>query len=450
MGTRFWLVKNGRAAASCRMQKHTASERSARLSARLDSVASTPGAEPSGLAFVAIEDGAVSYERYLGRRYIDPMDPARDLPVSAGTRFRLASISKPFVGVACMSLVEDGLLDLDADVSEYLGWRLRNPAYPDDPISPAMLLSHLSSIRDGGRYTLPPGRRLREFFEPGGDAWEGGVHFAGRAADRNLAPGNFYSYCNLGFGVMGTVIERLSGSRFDLYMRERVLTPLGVGGSFNVRHLSNAGLADLATLYRKGLNEDDWDYSGPWVPQIDDVRGAWPEPHPSDEEIAAYEPGVNATWLSPQGGLRASAREAARLALLFMGGGELDGARILAADSVAAMRRARWSFAPAAMNGDIGSGKSRRASLALFATTDSCDEFGGDRLRESGGIRMEGHFGDAYGLLGGLLFDVEARKGFVYLLGGTAVDPATRPGRFSSYSSWQENIHAAAVDYLYG
>jgi len=432
------------------MPKNDYSARSVELAERLDRVAATPGAELSGLAFVAIEDGAVSYERYLGRRFIDPANPSRDLPVTAGTRFRVASISKPFVGAACMALVEDGLLDLDADVSEYLGWRLRNPAFPDDPITPATLLSHVSSLRDGGGYSLPPGRALREFFEPGTDAWEDGTHFAGSPAERRLAPGRFYSYCNLGFGVMGTVIERISGRRFDLFMRERVLAPLGVGGSFNVRLLSDDGLANLAALYRKGRDEDEWDYSGPWVAQVDDLRGARPASNPSDADIAAYAPGTNATWLSPQGGLRASAREVARLALMFMGRGELDGARILSADSVEAMRRARWIFDGDTMNGDIGSGKSRRAGLALFRTTDTKDGYGGDRLRESGGVVMEGHHADAYGLLGGMLFNVDARKGFVYLIGGTAADPAKRPGRFSSYRSWQEDIQAAAVDYLYG
>ncbi|MBU1081149.1 MAG: beta-lactamase family protein, partial [Spirochaetes bacterium] len=207
---------------------------------RLDRIAAIPGAELSGLSFVAMEEGRPTIERYLGRRRIVEGEPSLDLPVTADTRFRVASISKPFVGVACMLLVEEGLLDLDADVSAYLGWPLRNPAFPELPITPGMLLSHVSSLRDVERYTLPLARSLREFFEPGGEAWEGGAHFAGHAgdaghaghagADPRLAPGRFYEYCNLGFGVMGTVIERLSGRRFDLFMRERVLAPLGVGG----------------------------------------------------------------------------------------------------------------------------------------------------------------------------------------------------------------------------
>jgi len=428
------------------------------LAERLDAIAATPGAELSGLAFVALEDGKPSFERYLGRRRIVADDPSLDLPVTPDTRFRVASISKPFVAVGCMTLVEAGLLNLDADVSDYLGWNLRNPAFPDTPITPAMLLSHVSSLRDGNSYNLPPSRRLREFFEPGTDAWEGGAHFAhanthapdsAGGPDPRLAPGRFYTYCNLGFGVMGTVIERISGQRFDLFMRDRILRPLGVGGSYNVRLLPDEALANLAALYRKADDSDHWNPAGPWIPQVDNLRGARPVANPSEADIAAYIPGNNATWFSPQGGLRASAREVARLAAFLIGRGEIDGTRLLRPESVAMMRRARWTFDPATRNGDPYKGRDRCCGLSLFRTTDSSDEFGSDLLREGGGVLMEGHHGDAYGLLGGMLVDVEARKGFVYLIGGTAADPELRRGRFSSYFSWQEEIQAAAVDYLY-
>ncbi|OHD22051.1 MAG: hypothetical protein A2Y38_13640 [Spirochaetes bacterium GWB1_59_5] len=433
------------------------------LAMRLDAIAATPGAELSGLAFVALEEGNPVFEHYWGRRYIDPADSALDLPVTADTRFRIASISKPFVGIGCMTLVEAGLLDLDADVSSYLGWTLRNPAFPDDPITPAMLLSHVSSLRDGESYSLPLSRSLSEFFQPGNPAWEDGAHFAGlstrpgnteneavgKASDPALAPGRFYSYCNLGFGVMGTIIERLSGQRFDLFMRERVLQPLGVRGSFNVRLLSDEGLANLAAIYRKGDDEGHWYPDGPWRPQVDKLRGIRPSANPTDAQIDAYVPGGNGTCFSPQGGLRASAREVARLAALLIGRGQLDGTRILRPESIEQMRAARWIFDRATMNGELGSGKSRQTGLALFRTDDSHDEFGGNRLRESGGLCMEGHHGDAWGLLGGMLVDIEARKGFVYLIGGTAVDPETRHGRYSSYCLWQEEIHAAAAEYLY-
>ncbi len=424
------------------------------LSERLDRICATSGAEASGLAFVALEDGKPSFEHYVGRRFIHPSNSSQDLRVDAATRFRVASISKTFVGIACMMLVEEGLLDLEEDVSKYLASPLRNPAFPDKAITPAMLLSHTSSLRDGERYTLPLSYPLGEFFEPGKEGWEEGAHFAvprpSEAHADRLAPGNYYCYCNLGFGVMGTVIERLSGQRFDLFMRDRVLKPMGIGGSFNVRLLSEQDLGHLAALYRRGEGENSWDPSGKWMAQVDDLRGIRPEQNPSDKELDSYVPGFNATWFSPQGGLRSSALEIARLAALLIGRGELDGRRMLSQASIDAMRRARWTFDRASMNADLGSGKSRCSGLALFKTNDASDEFGGNRLRQSGGICMEGHHADAYGLLGGMLVDMDKRNGFVYLIGGTGADPKTKPGRFSSYYYWQEEIHAAAVEFLYG
>ena len=87
-------------------------------------------------------------------------------------------MSKPVTCMGAMLLVERGLLDLDRDVSEYLGFRLRNPAYPDAPITSAMLLSHCSSLRDDDNYTIPFGRDLRDMFTPGNPLNADGRHFA--------------------------------------------------------------------------------------------------------------------------------------------------------------------------------------------------------------------------------------------------------------------------------
>ncbi|MBA3835442.1 MAG: beta-lactamase family protein, partial [Sphingomonas sp.] len=78
-------------------------------------------------------------------RALTPDDPAR-----------VASITKLAVAIGVMRLVEQSRLDLDSDVSTRLGWRLRNPAFPDRPITLRMLLSHTSSVRDGIDYWAIP------------------------------------------------------------------------------------------------------------------------------------------------------------------------------------------------------------------------------------------------------------------------------------------------------
>lgn len=61
--------------------------------------------------------------------------------------------------IGLMELVEQGKINLDHDVSEYLGFPLRNPDFPTTPITVRMLLNHTSTLRDGDVYVLPPARR---------------------------------------------------------------------------------------------------------------------------------------------------------------------------------------------------------------------------------------------------------------------------------------------------
>ena len=68
---------------------------------------------------------------------------------------RVASISKLVVAIGVMRLSEQGKLDLDRDVNEYLCWRVRNPAFPDAPITLRALLSHQSGLRDSVDYIVP-------------------------------------------------------------------------------------------------------------------------------------------------------------------------------------------------------------------------------------------------------------------------------------------------------
>ena len=85
---------------------------------------------------------------------------------------RIASISKLVVALGVMRLVEQGKLDLDRDVSTWLGWPLRNASFPDQPITLRLLLSHRSSLRDGIDYALPLGADLRTALGAH-DAWDG-------------------------------------------------------------------------------------------------------------------------------------------------------------------------------------------------------------------------------------------------------------------------------------
>jgi CubicO group peptidase (beta-lactamase class C family) len=454
------------------------------LDDRLAAIADKPRAELSSLVILVLRDGEVVHEAAFGRRCIHPMQPELDCPATPDTLYRVASISKPVTALAAMSLVETGQLDLQRDVSDYLGWPLRNPHWPDRGINSAMLLSHVSSLRDGQSYTMPLGAALREFFIPEGRGWEAGAHFASpldrpidrpdhRATDRpadrldnqpadraqnqpsDLSPGQYFTYCNLGFGVLATVIEAISGERFDRYVKQRILEPLGMEASFNVNLLSDSAFARLAPLYRKGC-EGQYDPDGAWVAQVDDYQGVRPRlPCPSlpglgPADLEAWTPGLNGSCFSPQGGMRASIRDLARLIGCFIGRGVLGGRRILEQRTIEGMMRPYWTFDPLHVNGNCYNGITRETGLALMHTTDAWDSFGGDRLLANGGPMLWGHHADAYGLLGGMLFHPDDGYGFAYLLGGSAADPETLRGRHSSFCLWEEEIHTALLEFILG
>jgi CubicO group peptidase (beta-lactamase class C family) len=214
--------------------------------ASLQALLDNPHCAIPSLQVAVIRAGETVYAASFGYRYMDAANPANNLPVDNQTRFRVASISKLVVGLGVMKLVEQGRLDLEADVSDYLGFGLRSPAFPDTPVQVKTLLCHTSSIRDGSRYSIPSPFTLHDFFRSQGRFFEEGAHF-----DPRHAPGAYAQYANLNTGVLGTLIECVAGRRFDLFMEEEILRPLGMGGGFNLSRLTSEQIGNLAVLYRK-------------------------------------------------------------------------------------------------------------------------------------------------------------------------------------------------------
>ncbi len=414
------------------------------LDRQFEQILHTPDADLSGLAVVVYRAGEICYEGYFGQRFIDSNDAGRSLPVTPATKFRVASISKTVTALAVMQLAERGLLDLDADVSDVLGWQLRNPHWPDTPITPRMLLTHTSSLRDGETYTFPPTTALRDVFQPGSAFYEEGAHFAGRSIHADHTPGHFFSYCNLGFGVLATLIECIIGERFDRFVAQHVLAPLGVDASFNVRSLSDDGLRNLAVLYRRQRN-GDWDSSAPWCAQMDDVRGVRP---PVPDGLDAYLPGANGTIFSPQGGLRISPRDLIEVMKVFTHGGQGKHQRILQPATVTQMLTVQWRFDPALGNGEPYAGLMRAFGLGIHHLTNApADAYGpSDRLLADASPQLWGHMGDAYGLLSAMWFDPEKDAGFVYVIGGVGRDPETYKGEYSAFYRWEEVIQSVILE----
>ena len=180
-------------------------------------------------------------------------DRASGRAIAPDDPVRVASGSKLIVALGVLRLVEAGRLELDRDVSDYLGWRLRHPAYPDRPISLAQLLGHRSGLNDDTDYALPLDAELETALgNPA--AW-----------DKARPPGGDFAYANFNYPVVAAVIEGATGERFDKAMTRLVFRPLGVDACFNWPTCSDAAVARAVVLY---------DTAGNVV--RDDLRGARP------------------------------------------------------------------------------------------------------------------------------------------------------------------------------
>lgn len=392
----------------------------AALDRELAAIAADPGCELASLSVLAIRNGDISYEGQFGRRTISP-----DRPADRDTLFRIASVSKMITTLGLMRLLEDGKVELDAaldtDVSRYLGFSLRNPHFPARPITLRTLLTHTSSLRDDAGYSWPAGTKLKDVIAPA--MWSA-----------QAGPGDYFTYCNLGWGVIGAIMEAVSGERFDRLMRRLLLDPLGLQAGYNASELPTA---NIATLYRKRtVDTEIWDAAGPWIAQADAVLS----PPPGLER---YLIGSNATPFSPTGGLRISAHDLGVVMRMLMHGGVHAGRRLLRASTISLMFSRQWTYDGG--NGDTMNGFYTCWGLGNQQFPDLSAGQDRTRLVDGGGFAAAGHQGDAYGLISAVVMDLERGNGMVMLVGGTSSDPQAPANRglYSAMPRFQERILTA-------
>lgn len=400
-----------------------------RLDGELDAIAANPACLLASLSVLAIRNGRVVYEHQAGRQHIDG---AGGPPVTRRTMFRIASISKMVTTLGVMRLVEEGKLALDNDVGIYLGFPLRNPHFPAREITLRMLLTHTASLRDAAGYSWPADRALKDILVPGARYYGTGEMWSAEAA-----PGEFFTYCNLNWGIIGTLMEKVTGERFDRLMKRLILAPLGLRGGYYPAEFSSGELADLATLYRKRTTDTEvWDANGPWIAQVDDYSKTPPAAPP---EVAKYVPGTNATPFSPTGGLRISAADLGKLMLMLINRGSHEGKQILRPETLARMFTRQWTFD--GHNGDSDQGLLYSWGMGNQQFFDQPGT--GRQVVEGGGFAGVGHLGFAYGLRSDFMVDLEKGNGMVVLIGGTSSEPELVRGKVSSLTRVEEQILTA-------
>ena len=342
--------------------------------------------------------------------------------VTADDPVRIASISKLVAAIGVMRLVEQHKLDLDADVSDLLGYTLRNPAFPDAPITLRLLLSHRSSLTDGVDYVLPLDADLRNVLQDP-KVW-----------DSAHAPGSFFRYTNLNFPVAASIMERATGERFDQLMHRLVLAPLKLDACYNFTTCSDAAVSRIVVQYRKGQVTRDDNHG---------LRPACPVTRAADGscDLTTYRLGRNGAIFSPQGGLYISAHDLARVGRMLLNGGSLDGVNLLSPASVATLQTPLWVYDGS--NGDTGedpSGNHQAGFICSYgiATTLLATRKAGCHDDPFGdGRRRFGHAGDAYGLRSGLWIDPKAGRGVAYF--ATDVSLEDKP-EHSAYTRTEERL----------
>jgi CubicO group peptidase (beta-lactamase class C family) len=338
-------------------------------------------------------------------------DRATKRRVTADDPVRVASVSKLVVALGVMRLVDAGKLDLDRDVSDDLGWRLRNPAYPETPVTLRLLLSHTAGVRDGNDYRVPLGKTVQTALSDA-KAWDAGH-----------VPGRYFTYSNLNFPIIGSIMERATGERFDVLMQRLVLKPLGVEACYNWPTCSDARVARAVVLYHAdgSVRNDDLHGKQPPCPVFTDSPGC---------DVTGYKPGDNGALFSPQGGLRISARDLGKIGQMLLG----DGTGFLSPAAMAELTKPVWTYDGS--NGDTESGFYCRYALALqtLGTRQAgCrdDPYGDGRPRI-------GHAGEAYGLRSGLWIDPVRGTGVAFF--ATAIPDEAPKGKRSAFTRVEEEL----------
>jgi len=316
-----------------------------------------------GLSIAVVYDNQIVYSNEFGVKDIETQEK-----INKDDLFRIASISKTFTSTAIMQLYEQEKFDLDDDISDVLGYVVRNPRFPDNKITYRMLLSHTSSLSDAEGYFN------FDILKP-----EINPNYANAYWD--YAPSEKYNYCNLGFNLLGALVEIHSGIRFDIYIRQNILLPLGItDAGFNVDSLDNS---KFVKLYDR--QDSIWDES----------KDAYKS---RAEEMQNYVLGKHAILFSPTGGMKMSATNLAKWMLCRMNYGTLDGTTLISEET------SKLMFTPVEpTNGTSAYG---------FGIVVSKDLVEGEILI--------GHTGGAYGLLSAMFFEPNKKFGVAMLTSGTS------------------------------
>ncbi len=377
---------------------------------RMQALLSGQGDEPQavpGAAVAVWRDGEIVWSHAVGIATFDEDGVTPRRPLTPQSPVRAASISKLATALTALSLSNDGTVDMDADITDVLGFDL--PVQPGGaPVTLTSLLSHTSGICDPEVYWAAFGETL-----------EGLLTEEARCP---YPPGQGWTYANINYGIAAQVMERAAQVRFDRLATASVLTPLGLDAGFNWSGVSQSKRQGGATLYRR--------FDGAWATQVDGIetlQDTGPaifrrEATEGDVRITARQRFDNGTLYSPQGGLRASVEDLAVLAAAFLPGGmgEALADPVWTGDEVPGVR----AYGPG-------------PQVLLPGQVESHPELG-----------FVGHAGEAYGLYGGAWAIADQNATVAFFVTGVDPDGDLSRNPVSGFTRYEAELMAIALQVL--
>jgi CubicO group peptidase (beta-lactamase class C family) len=256
----------------------------------------------AGAVVLVVKDGAILFAKGYGYS-----DAEKKTPVTVDTTlFRPGSVSKLFTWTAVMQLVEQGKLDLDRDINEYLDFKI--PAKFGKPITLRNIMTHTpgfeEQIKDLITEEAAPSATLKQ-------------HLVTHIPERIFPPGTMPAYSNYGASLAGYIVERVSGRPFNDYVNENIFKPLGMAHSTFAQPLP----AELKPLMSNGYR----------------LGSGKPKPFEIIEE-------------APAGALAATAADMSRFMIAHLQNGKFENAKILRPETAAQMHSRQFGLSPA-LNG---------------------------------------------------------------------------------------------------
>ena len=199
----------------------------------------------AGAVVVVVKDGQVLLQKGYGYSDIEkraPVDPA-------GTLFRPGSVSKLFTWTAVMQLVEQGKLDLDADVNRYIDFKI--PARDGKPMTLRQIMTHTTGLEEQIRGLITSRKEAIIPLEAALKRW---------VPERIHVPGATPAYSNYATALAGYIVQRVSGEPFDVYIQRHIFQPLGMAHSSFSQPLQPALLARMSKAYTKASDGKAKDY----------------------------------------------------------------------------------------------------------------------------------------------------------------------------------------------